>query len=138
MILTPLKILILMIAIFVPIIVTANNLTDEEKKIRKYVSRTYQMTDGALARCPSNYANTFEVTLNKFKSKYPELMHLVNNSKYYQRAVNNFSDDIERSKNETQEKLYRECEYMEHLLKTMLDTENGKINVEEAIKILKN
>ncbi|MFW2373391.1 MAG: hypothetical protein ACN4GM_09755 [Gammaproteobacteria bacterium] len=128
----------LLFAIIFPIIVTANSLSDEERKVRKYVSRFYQVTDGALGRCSSDYIGTFKVTLDKFKSTYPELMSLVNNSKYYQRAVNNFADDIERSKSETQKKLSRECQYVDYLLKEMLNTEKGKNSVLNAIKIIKN
>ena len=132
------KISTLLVAIVFPTILTANNLSDEEKKARKYVSRIYQITDGALARCSSDYIKHFEVTLNKFKKIYPELMSLVNNSKYYQRAVKNFADDIERSKTESQEKLSRECQYTEYLLKSMLNTDDGEKSVANAVEVLQN
>lgn len=133
------KISTLLVSIIIfPTIITANNLSDEEKKARKYVSRTYQITDGALARCSSDHISHFEVTLNQFKKTYPELMSLVNNSKYYQRAVKNFADDIERSKTEPQEKLSRECQYAEHLLKSMLNTDDGKKSVANVIEALQN
>jgi len=133
-----LKISTLLFAIIFPIIVIANSLSDEERKVRKYVSRFYQVTDGALGRCSSDYIGAFKVTLDEFKSTNHELMSLVSNSKYYQQAVNNFADDIERSKNETQEKLSRECQYVDYLLKEMLNTEKGKNSVLNAIKIINN
>ena len=127
---------ILLLAIFLPAIISANAQGDDETTVRKYVSRTYQLTDGALAQCPSDYIDRFEATLNQFKKTYPELLRLVKSSRYYPQAVIDYADDIERSKTKPQERLSRECQYAEHLLKSMLDTDSGKKSVATVINAL--
>ena len=86
----------------------AEDQKSEEAQKRKIVSRIYQMTDGSLARCPTDNIKDFKASLHLFKSTYPELIKLVNDSEYYQDAVRFFLTDIERSKKESKALLLRE------------------------------
>ena len=128
---------ILILSVFFSSNIQAGELSSTEKMKRKVVSRMYQTTEGALARCPVQDAKAFKRSLIKFKKSYPEFISLLQNSNYRQYAVDVFADDIERSKVEPVKKLSQECLYVKSLLDSMLTTESGKNSVEHMLASLK-
>ena len=97
----------------------------------------YQVTEGALARCPVKDKETFENTLVKFRERFPEFISLLMTSNYWQSAKESFADDILRSKTEPIKRLSQECLYMKSFLESMLTTELGERSVEEILTSLK-
>jgi hypothetical protein len=128
---------VLIISIFLSSSIQAEELNSTERMKRKIVSRMYQATEGALARCPEKDIKTFEKSLTKFNESYPEFVSLLKVSSYRKYAVDNFSDDIQRSKIEPIEKLSQECLYIKSLIDSMLTTESGKKSVEAMLASLK-
>lgn len=128
---------LLIFSIFLSLSIQAAELNSTEREKRKIVSRMYQATEGALARCPKKDIKSFEQSLNEFNKSYPEFVPLLKSSSYRQYAVDNFSDDIQRSKTEPVKKLSLECLYIKSLLDALLTTESGKKSVEDMLASLK-
>ncbi len=132
-----LKIIILLSLITLILNLQAAELNKDEMTKRKVVSRMYQATDAALVQCPKQNIKDFEESLIELKNTYPEFDLLLKNSIYHKYAIDNYADDIKRSKTKSVEKLSSECLYIKSLLDSMVTTESGRKSVEEMVGILK-
>ena len=107
-----------------------------EKLQAKIVSRFYQTTYGAKARCPADYVAQFEITLSRFRDAYPELMRQIDQSPYLDAAKQHYKQDEEAAKSEPQDKLMQECRSVQNFLDVLIDTPSGKAAVQSAFNDL--
>jgi len=128
---------LLLCTLFITTVVHAVERDDTERMKRKLTLRMYQITEGALARCPQEDTKAYQETLDTFNTTYPELITLVAGSAYRKYAIDQYVDDIHRSQIETTEALSQECLYKKSLLTSMINTAAGKQSVAEMIKALK-
>lgn len=114
--------------VLLPHSVTAESLSDVEQQKSRIVKGIYQLTDGALAQCPKNNAEAFNETLKLFKQRFPEVMHLVNNSPYH--------PVIKQSNNEATAALTQQCLFKQRMLNNMTVTAEGKQTMAKALQTL--
>lgn len=107
-----------------------------EKLQAKIISRFYQVTYGAEARCPSEQLAQLEVTLSRFRDAYPELMRQIDQSPYLEAAKQRYKRDEESAKSEPQDKLAQECHTVQEFLAVLVDTPSGKAAVQAAFNDL--
>lgn len=107
-----------------------------EKLQAKIVSRFYQTTYGAKARCPAEYIAQFDMTLSRFRNAYPELMQKIDQSPYLDAAKQRFKQDEEAAKSEPQDKLIQECLSVQEFLSVLIDTPTGKAAAQSAFNDL--
>ncbi len=113
--------------------------TDKRKAV--IVSRIYQLTYGADAMCklysPRESAQVSAAVV-RFRNTYPELMQLVEQSPYFDRAKRRFSEMVEiMSESASQNPREAECQASLYTLQQSVDTENGRQGILDTIAELK-
>jgi hypothetical protein len=103
---------------------------DPERQKAKIVSRTYQMTYGSAERCKQATpaaAAEYQTELTRFVKEHAALMKLVTESPHYAKAREQFARHEKADPaRDTPEKLANECTYLASILRSMLDTPDGK------------
>ncbi|MAD45469.1 MAG: hypothetical protein CMI02_07745 [Oceanospirillaceae bacterium] len=129
--------LCLLICFLSPALMAAGLPKHIEKKQRKIVSRTYQLTDAQLSICPPALKDDYQASLDVFRSRYPEFNRLVRTSEYFQPAVAAFADDVERSQQESDEIRSRNCLLAKELLETLMNNEEAPHSIADMTAILR-
>jgi hypothetical protein len=115
--------------------------TPIDKQKAKIVSRVYQLTYGADAICKRfspQESDQVSSAVIRFKNTYPELMMLVDQSSYLERAQNHFAGLMERiAKSASKNPKEAGCQELLILLNQSIDTENGKKGILDIIAQLK-
>lgn len=100
-----------------------------ERKKAHVVNRLYQLTDGAMTRCQSATPaakQEFNAELKRFKKTNKRLMTMMVESPHYANAkVQHAPEPIDPAK-DTPESLAGNCEFVSMLMRSMLDTEEGR------------
>jgi hypothetical protein len=108
-----------------------------ERQKAKIVSRVYQLTYGAEEMCKRyspQESNQVSEAVAKFKNTYPELMKLVKESPYLDKAKKRMSILIDRMEKNPED---TECLAAYNMLQQCTDTESGKQDILKTIAELK-
>jgi hypothetical protein len=123
-----------------PTMALAQGKPDVEPQKAKLVSRIYQATYGAQKRCstsPEGAANLGK-SVELFRSKFPELVRLVDSSPYFGPARDNFQKFLDDPSTKVSDAaLLQECQSVDHILHSLLDAPGGNEAVAEYIQLLK-
>jgi|GEM_PF-5139313 len=117
--------------------VSATDSPDERQK-RHVVSRLYEITESMVQQCshaPSSVANKYKLEVSRFVEANPKLMTLVKQSPHYEYAQKNYAYE-RRNDPHTVEMLVSVCGYFSDAIGAMIDTPQGKSEVDKLEKIL--
>ncbi len=108
---------------------------DPDRQKAKLVSRLYQATYGSVERCKHATpaaAGEFQTELTRFVKQNASLMKLIVDSPHYARAREQFArhETVDPTR-DTPENLAGECQFLAGLLRSMLDTPDGRQSAKE-------
>lgn len=118
----------------------ARDISPAEGKKTKIVFRLYQATYGAQLRCGDSPAwGNLGQTLQRFRSTYPELIQLVDGSRYFAAAKENYQGFLiaNPTSKVSETNLTKECESLEWILRSLVDGPGGKEAVAGYVQQLK-
>jgi hypothetical protein len=118
----------------------AQSTPDTERQKAHLVSRLYQATYGAQKRCSASPegATSIEKSLEIFRSKFPELIRLLDGSPYFGPARDNFQKFLDDPSTKVGDSaLLLECQSLEYILRSLIDAPGGNEAVAEYIQLLK-
>lgn len=118
----------------------ARDISAVEGQKSKIVFRLYQATYGAQLRCSDSpeWAHLGK-TLDRFRSTYPELIQLVDKSRYFTAAKENFQGFMiaNPTSKMSEKNLTKECETLESILRSLIDAPGGNDAVAGYVQQLK-
>jgi hypothetical protein len=118
----------------------AQGTPDTERQKEHLVFRLYQATYGAEKRCSASPEGSASIgkSLEIFRSKFPELIRLLDGSPYFGPARDNFQKFLENPSTKVGDTaLLLECESLEYILRSFIDAPGGNEAIAEYIQLLK-